>query len=181
MSKQPNKKDLHEKAEAFVAEKQMAYSDAITAARAASETTNTPAWLENYAIEMESHQRVINGHCDVIVNSAKFMQITGVDEEQEKAIKTEVKGLSEERIRHDAWHDRTVYPYSSKVDTCKDILKSIAHDARDAEDKNPLVYRGFADAVAEITNTWPKAHWDKKTGIVKIDEGGQAELMRENA
>lgn len=164
------KLSIGERAEKFVAEFQEKYSIAISEAREAAQTTQTPAWLDNYRQQRAFHDKIIRDTAKSIENCGKRICDHDTSEDEEKEIKDAVKTMSEERIRYQAWKSRSVYPYQSKAERCVELLTEVNRSARRDEDAMGLTHNGLASAVAELTDKWPKAHWDSEAGTVSVEE-----------
>ena len=175
MGKEKPKFDVTQEAEKQVAEIQQRYSEAVSAARKAADTTSTEAWQANYAEQRRWTARVITEALAIITSTCKAIEAGGTTEDWEKGIKDAVKGLTEERERSAAWVRRAVDPYSATVLACDDLRSTAQRDARRMEDANPLTSRGLVEAVNVIVQKWPVPIWDEVSGVVRILPTAQAD------
>jgi len=159
-----------ERADVFIAEHQQSYSDAISEAREAAKTTDTAAWRDQYARNMKLHREVVAVQLDAIKRETASIKATDTNEDHEKDIRNVVKGPAEERVRFQAWRNRTIEPSESTVEKCQTIRSKALRSAEDAEREQPLVYRGLADSVRARVDKWPAATWDDETGSIAIKE-----------
>lgn len=167
---QRNDRTPDEEAQVFIAEYQNDYSAAMDRARAAAETTQTPAWIANYAAQLTVHKEASAESLAAIKSACEFIRTSDTNEDEEKVIRDAVKSLSEERIRFMAWRNRAVGPYMQAATDCQNIKGKAQRDADDAEKRSPLVTRGLSSRVAAILKTWPDVTWNDKQGVVEVSE-----------
>lgn len=170
-----DKKGIEEKAEKFLAEYQEKYSTAISDAREAAATTATPAWQSNYLAQVAAHDKCVRDLASTISNAGKRIADFDTDEENEKEVKDAVKGLQDERIRHQAWRNRTISPYESRANRCAEILETTRREAQRLEQAEGLIWHGLTSEVVKITGKWPVAEWSEGAGIVTVTEQSSGE------
>lgn len=160
--------DPQERADIFVATHQAAYSEALTSAREASATTSTPAWRNGYRTNMESHREIVNSHIKSIAAHCDTIKTMDTSEDFEKEIRDSVKALAEERVRHNAWRQRTIKPYQDAAERCAGIATKAVRAAEQAEREQPLIHRGLTAEVRKRVDSWPKVSWDEEAGSVEL-------------
>jgi len=157
-------------AEVFIAEHQAHYSEAIDRAREAATTTQTPAWLANYATQVKMHERVVTDQLKSIDAARERIGGSDTNEDDEKAVKDAVKALADERIRFAAWRARAVNVYKLSAEKCIEIKEKAMRAAQNAERESPLINSGLAGRVGAIINKWPDASWDDELGRVEVSK-----------
>lgn len=170
MARKRPDESMNERAEKFVADAQVEYTDALAEVRAAAEMTATPAWQATYQHQREAHRKLIATHAKSIISTCEAVSDHDSNETDEKAVRDQLKSIIEERIRFEAWTARAVFPISSRVNRCEEIVNKLKLSARRTEDEEMLVSHGLHSAVCDILATWPTANWDEKTGIVSVIE-----------
>lgn len=171
MSAKPETKTNPKKrAEEFITTRRSKYFEAIEVAKIAAETTATPGWQNNYDRQMSGHTRAVKQSIGRITDACDAIQASDTTEDDEKAITKAVKSLVDERAQHAAWMKRTVHPYRATAEKCRGILEGTLRSARQSELDAPLVDRGLEAEVKELTEVWPLAKWDDKSGTVTVGE-----------
>lgn len=158
----------NEKLDLFIAPFQCEYSEAITAAREAQETTATHAWKANYRFNVDQHRASVRSAVASIDSMCKTIAASDSFEEAEKDIRDSVKSLADERVRFVAWRSRAVHVYEQAARKCAEVLSRLNRNAADEERNNPLIHRGIVLGVLERVATWPHAEWNEEEGCVVV-------------
>lgn len=159
-----------EKVDLFIAPFQHEYSEAISAAREAAQTTATPAWQACYRRNIDDHRKVIKQATAEIEATCEAIEASDTYEEAEKDIAKAVKRLADERVRFGAWRTRAVHGYEATATNCKEIVSRALRMASEDERENPLLNNGLAVEVHKRVEAWPKAEWNEDAGAVVITE-----------
>jgi hypothetical protein len=167
--KEDNSSD-DEKLDLFIAPFQAEYSEAISFAREAKETTNTTAWKDGYKRNIDDHRKCIKHCAESIESTCKSIAAYDTNEDSEKDIKDNIKQIADERIRHSAWHARAVHPFEATAIRCEQILSRIMREASDEERENTLIQHGLVARVQWRIAKWPHVEWNEEEGMVTIDE-----------
>lgn len=160
--------DVKAKAAQFVEQRRPKYFDALAEAKAAAETTSSSAWITVYRQAMTTHRAIVMQRIGEIREACDNISDHGTKEDTEKVIKEATKGVADEREKHEAWHKRSVQPFSDKVERCGEIRRAIIQAAEDAERESPITDDGLTGATKAIVDTWPEANWHEGDGIVSI-------------
>ncbi len=169
-AKRSSEEPHDDKVDLFIAKFQSEYSDAISTAREAAQTTATAAWQSNYRINIDGHRKAIKTSLEVIEGECSSIEARDTNEAAEKEIRDAVKELADERVRFGAWRQRAVEVYRATATRCQGIVESATRHAQDDERDNPLLNIGLLLAVKERLDSWPRAEWDDETGAVVIVE-----------
>ena len=136
------------------------HRDAIERTTQSAALTAQPAWRAAYAAEVSTHRRKVAARVASARGALERIASHRPNDEDEKAVKDEVKTIMEERIAHMAWRSRTVQLVAASGQEPKQIADMALRLARNEEREHTLVARGLADAVATIVGTCPTAEWD---------------------
>lgn len=176
MAKKPDRSP-EENADLFIAEWQEKYGVALDLARRAAKTTETEAWMENYAHVMTEHRKGVKMNLDEAAACIKSIDQHGPNEEVEKAMKDAVKAIGEMRESHQAWRSKAVDPYRVAAMNCAELRHGTIAAAVRAEQETPLIQNGLADIVKERVSHWPVVKWDDERGVVDVDDEGDAKAV----
>lgn len=162
-----------DKIDLFIAEFQHEYSEAISTAREAAETTSTPAWQGNYRTNIDTHRKAIKHALESIESTCAHIEASDTYESAEKEIAKAVKLLADERVRFGAWRSRAVQPYETAAHKCQEIISAATRRAADDQRDNPLLNIDLTLGVHARLESWPRAEWDDETGVVAIVESAK--------
>jgi hypothetical protein len=162
--------DGDERVDLFIAPYQSQYSEALTAAREAADTTATHAWQSAYKNNLDQHRSLVKAAIVQIETVCDIIESNDTHEQAEKDIGKAVKSMAEERVRFNAWRSRAVQPYEVAAVHCQDILHNVMRAASDSERDNPLIDHGIVAKVQERIAQWPRAEWDDENGVVRMTE-----------
>jgi hypothetical protein len=145
------------------------YQDALDCAKRSKETTDTEAWRGLYCEHYKAHVKARQAVADRLENLAERLKESGWTEEDEKAVKDEVKAAVETRQSEDHFKRSTVFPIRMPVNRMAELWSGFQGRAANLASSQPMFGQEVLEELRRVYAALPKASFDDQTGAVVIE------------
>jgi hypothetical protein len=144
------------------------YVAALAEAQVSAEHTNTEGWQSLYKNFMKADREGRRELAQGLKGYALQLEMTGLTEDDEKAIGDLKKRAAELREEREVFEAKTVEPVRSCVEVCQKVLNDARQWARAEQDRAPLTAPNLVAEFDAEFKRHPVATWDDETGRVQI-------------